>query len=209
MLNRTRSTLVTALLVGTLSSGCTDADGGDGHGAGGSGLAGTGGSPSGDGSGTGGGLPVESTFPDAQAYVDAHNAVRAAVVEPSGYTGAWEPLPPVGWSDSVAESAQEWANHLRDTQNCGLEHDVNSEYGENLAAGTNLSPQGAVNMWAAEAARYTYSPSYVFESVTGHYTQIVWRDSTRIGCASADCGRSSVIVCRYSPPGNFIGERIY
>lgn len=162
------------------------------------------------GSSTGGsGAPVVSDFPDAQVYVDAHNAVRGAVEEPSSYQGTWQPLPPVSWSNEVAATAQEWANHLRDAMDCGLEHADGSGYGENLAAGSNVDAQRAVDMWASEKESYSYSAEYVFENDTGHYTQIVWRASTKIGCASASCGRSSVVVCRYDPPGNFIGNEIF
>ena len=152
---------------------------------------------------------VSSSFPDAQSYVDAHNAVRAMVTEPAGYPGNWAPLPPVTWSDEVAAGAQEWANHLRDALSCRLEHSSGSGYGENLAMGTQLGPQGAVELWASEGSGYVFSTRYAFDSNLGHYTQIVWRDSTTIGCASADCARATVVVCRYAPPGNFIGEQIY
>jgi hypothetical protein len=115
----------------------------------------------------------------------------------------------VAWSDEVASTSQEWANHLRDTMDCGLEHAQGTGYGENLAAGTNVDAERAVDMWASEEENYTYSPEYDFESNTGHYTQIVWRDTTHIGCASASCDRSNVVVCRYDPPGNFIGRDIF
>jgi pathogenesis-related protein 1 len=161
-------------------------------------------------SGSGNGTPVQTDFPDAQIYVDAHNAVRAAVTEPSNYAGGtWQPLPPVSWSDEVATTSQQWANNLRDTRDCGLQHADGTGYGENLAAGSNVDAQRAVDMWANEKANYVYSPDYVFENDTGHYTQIVWRDSIRIGCASAACGRSSVVVCRYDPPGNYIGNEVF
>lgn len=161
------------------------------------------------GSGSQGGAPVTSTSPNAKEFVDAHNAVRAAVTEPAGYVGTWQPLPPVAWSDEVAASAQTWADHLMSTEACGLQHASGSCYGENLAAGTHVSPQGAVDLWAAEKANYTYSPKYVFASDTGHYTQIVWRKSTHIGCASAACSGSNVVVCRYDPPGNYLDEQIF
>ena len=148
-------------------------------------------------------------FPDAQAYVDGHNAVRAAVQKPASYSGSWAPVPPVTWSGEVAASAQDWANHLRDSMSCGLMHASGTGYGENLAAGSNVGAERAVQMWAEEIENYTYSPQYEFTNDTGHYTQIVWRKTTQIGCASAKCANSSVVVCRYAPPGNYIGQQPY
>lgn len=146
----------------------------------------------------------------AQEYVDAHNAVRAAVTAPSNYSGTWVPLPDVTWSEEVAASAQQWANHLRDELNCGLEHEGSGTgYGENLAAGTNLTPAKAVEMWASEKSVFTYTKPFSYAASAGHYTQIVWRTSVEIGCASATCNRSVVISCRYKPPGNMIGGQIY
>jgi pathogenesis-related protein 1 len=166
-----------------------------------------------DGSGgnpdQGGSSSVMTGFADAQTYVDAHNAVRAAVQKPTTYSGTWSDLPPLAWSDEVATSAQGWANHLRDTAGCGLMHTDGSGYGENLAAGSNLGAQRAVDMWASEADNYSYSPRYSFQTDTGHYTQIVWRNTSEIGCASAKCSGSSVVVCRYRPPGNYIGQQPY
>jgi pathogenesis-related protein 1 len=143
-----------------------------------------------------------------QAYVDAHNAIRAAVQKPAGYAGPWTPIPPVAWSDEVASSAQEWADHLRDDNECKLEHS-DTRYGENLAGGKDVDVDAAVDMWAKEKAHYAWSPQYEFEIVTGHYTQVVWRKTEFIGCGRASCGRRVVIVCRYSPAGNHIGKAPY
>lgn len=183
-----------------------DANGGPGGGGGGatngnSGAAGR--------AGTAGVGPVTSEFPDAPVYVDAHNVVRAAVKEPAGYSGTWQPVPPVDWSDEVARTAQEWANHLKSSQDCGLEHATGTGYGENLAAGSNVDAERAVDMWASEVENYTYAPEFAFGGDTGHYTQIVWRKTREIGCASAECGDSSVVVCRYDPPGNVLGAQPY
>jgi pathogenesis-related protein 1 len=145
----------------------------------------------------------------ADQFVAAHNAVRAAVTEPASYSGTWAPLPPVTWSETVALSAQAWANHLRDSQNCGLEHENNTGYGENLAMGSNLTPLDAMAMWAGEASNYTYNPVYAWDTETGHFTQLVWRATTEIGCGMASCSQSVVIACRYSPPGNYIGDQPY
>ena len=151
------------------------------------------------------GLPPDRV---AEEFVAAHNKVRAAVEEPPGHPGTWEPLPPVSWSDELAASAQAWADRLRDGNGCRLVHDHGSPYGENLAAGTNLSPAAAVRMWASEKDEYAIEPAYRF--VAGHYTQIVWRDSVEIGCGGATCADGvRVICCRYAPPGNVLGRRPY
>jgi pathogenesis-related protein 1 len=142
---------------------------------------------------------------DAQAFVDAHNAVRATVRMPAGYSGPWAPIPPVEWSEEVAASAQEWADHLRDANKCGLMHS-DTRYGENLAGGKDLDIAHAVKMWADEGGKYRYAPQYEFVIPTAHYTQVVWRKTTHIGCGRAACGRKVVLVCRYSPPGNHIGK---
>jgi pathogenesis-related protein 1 len=145
---------------------------------------------------------------DARKFVDAHNAVRAAVQRPANYPGPWSPVPPVAWSDEIAGTAQAWAEHLRDTRKCGLLHSDTRD-GESLAAGRDMDAERAVRMWAGEIGKYEYSPIYEFEPRSGHYSQIVWRKTTHIGCGRANCGRDSVVVCRYSPAGNRIGKAPY
>lgn len=167
-----------------------------------------------------------TTTPDevAEAYVDATNAVRAGVTKPSNYVGTWEPLPAVTWSDTVAASAQQWVDHLAATS-CSLEHEQQHTYGENLAMGGStdksyvMSPEAAVEGWAGEADNWTYSAKFAAcsgcssDQEYGHYTQLVWRKSVVIGCGSAQCKSGNfyftVIGCRYSPPGNYLGEPVF
>ena len=196
---------------GTTTGGATTGGAATGGAATGGGSA-TGGRPGGAGAGgaSSGGSPGSSGV--ASQYVDAINAVRAAVTQPSNYTGTWTTLPNVTWSDAVAASAQAWATSLAANNSCNLEHESQQTYGENLAMGTNLTPKQAVDMWAGEKNLYTWSPTYSmtdFNAGSGHYTQLVWRTSTQVGCGSATCGRSVVISCRFSPPGNYIGKAAY
>ena len=67
--------------------------------------------------------------------------------------------------------------------------------------------------WMSEVKKYDYTyrttPDY---TQTGHFTQVVWKSTTQVACASAYCpsgvgpnfpGKATFLVCRYSPPGNY------
>lgn len=81
--------------------------------------------------------------------------------------------------------------------------------GENLAEGfTNIS--SAVDAWGNERARYSFHKPG-FSEVTGHFTQLVWKHTTSVGCGRVNCnGKNDVegwfLVCEYWPPGNVGGE---
>lgn len=40
----------------------------------------------------------------------------------------------------------------------------------------------------------------------GHYTQLIWENTRRVGCAMRDSNAGLVIACRYDPPGNMNGQ---
>ena len=42
----------------------------------------------------------------------------------------------------------------------------------------------------------------------GHYTQMIWPGTQRIGCAIAKAARSDVLVCRYWPAGNVMDRPV-
>jgi hypothetical protein len=42
-----------------------------------------------------------------------------------------------------------------------------------------------------------------------HYTQMIWRDTTALGCGEAICDKTLIVACNYDPPGNYIGRRPY
>jgi uncharacterized protein YkwD len=143
--------------------------------------------------------PVRGRSPAsiAQAMLDAHNAIRARVG-----------VPPLVWSDQLAQVAQDWANHLIATGRFG--HRPNNRYGENLysISGGTVSPAQVVGYWAEEARGYDLR-SNSCSGVCGHYTQIVWGSTRTVGCAVATNRRREVWVCNYDPPGNIAGYRPY
>jgi hypothetical protein len=135
----------------------------------------------------------------------AHNTERAAVG-----------VPPLGWNDGLAKEARAWANQLAATGR--FEHSPDEAgkdpEGENLWAGTPraYSPEAMVGLWAAEKNDYrrgvfpNNSRSGDVEKV-GHYTQLIWRGSGEVGCATAVGRSEEFLVCRYSQAGNIYGER--
>jgi|GEM_PF-2774946 len=133
-----------------------------------------------------------------QAILDTHNQLRAEVG-----------TPPLSWSGELASYAQEWANQL--SRENGFRHrdGGSSGAGENLTAGSSITQM--LDMWASEKDDYNPSTNTCRQGrVCGHYTQMVWRSTTEIGCGIASHKTyGNVMVCNYRPPGNYIGQRPY
>ena len=163
--------------------------------------------------------PDDGTSPDsgtedtpfAREMISAHNSVRLSATPVPNPA-----LAVLTWSSTAASKAQAWAD------GCKFEHNPNlSGFGENLAAATPnaLTTAGVVQGWAGEASSYDYGRNLCAPGkVCGHYTQLVWRDTTQVGCATKVCSTGSPFpgftqwqlwVCDYSPPGNFVGQRPY
>jgi hypothetical protein len=149
-----------------------------------------------------------------------HNELRAEV-------DTDEPIPELQWSDEIAVLAQEWADVL--AQDCSFEHSMRQGLGENLAK-FGSSQQGveqragveAVENWYSEVSCYEYGTVSGSESCSsecdqyggcGHYTQVVWRETERVGCGVSSCFDGQYYwdnyVCNYDPPGNYQGELPY
>ncbi|CAA7393752.1 unnamed protein product [Spirodela intermedia] len=120
-----------------------------------------------------------------QDYLDAHNEARA----------------------QVGVGSMEWDDTDRD---CQLVHSE-GEYGENLCKGPQGTAADAVELWVSENQYYDYNSNSCEEGrECGHYTQVVWRNSVKLGCARVTCNTGDVLItCNYSPPGNYGDERPY
>ena len=76
-----------------------------------------------------------------------------------------------------------------------------------------FSPEQMVGNWIAEKAYYRAGMAFPYVSRTGnwadvaHYTQVVWRGTTHVGCAIYPSRHRDYLICRYSPPGNVDGRR--
>ena len=123
-------------------------------------------------------------------------------------------LSPLTWSQTLANSAQNWSNHLANVGR--LEHS-DSEFGENIWMGTSgfYSFPEMVDSWGEE--KEYFIPGSLFPDVSttgdwsdvGHYTQIVWEDTTELGCGLSTGGGNDYLTCQYDPAGNIFGQRVY
>ncbi|WOH04838.1 hypothetical protein DCAR_0624250 [Daucus carota subsp. sativus] len=134
-----------------------------------------------------------------QDFLNAHNTARSQVG-----------VGPMVWDAVVAQYALNYTNSR--IGDCGLVHS-GGPYGENLAKGSgSFTGTAAVNLWVAEKADYNYATNTCASGkVCGHYTQVVWRNSVRLGCARVLCSNGVwwFITCSYDPPGNYIGQKPY
>ncbi|GJM85007.1 hypothetical protein PR202_ga00734 [Eleusine coracana subsp. coracana] len=137
----------------------------------------------------------------SQAFLDLHNAARADVG-----------VAPLVWDDTVASYAGRYAAARQ--RDCRLQRS-NGSYGENIfwgSGGNNWTANDAVATWVEEKQYYNCSSnSCASGRVCSHYTQAVWADTVRLGCAAVACdgGPGTFIICNYDPKGNVAGRRPY
>lgn len=160
--------------------------------------------------------PITSPWTDArpqdrsiasmkEVMLDRHAAVRRAVG-----------LAPLGWSDALAADAARYAQVLAAANRFEHAHQSGEPEGENLWMGTRdaYEYREMVGGWSDEARVYragtfpNVSSTGNFGDV-GHYTQLVWRGTTHVGCATASNRDNDYLVCRYYPAGNVMGDRAY
>lgn len=134
-----------------------------------------------------------------------HNRERASVGTPA-----------LAWDGDLASAAAGYAAEL--ARRGRLAHspgDSRPGQGENLWIGTRgaYSLEEMVGGWAAEKRLFEpgtfpeVSDSGHWQDVA-HYTQMIWRGTARLGCAVRSSASADVLVCRYAPPGNIVGQRV-
>ncbi|GAA4015597.1 hypothetical protein GCM10022280_12970 [Sphingomonas swuensis] len=139
----------------------------------------------------------------AARLLAVHNRARAEV-------GA----PPMVWDEALAESAASYGPRL-----AGLGRLEHSNRADRPGQSENLSmdpvwrgtPESLAGMWVDE--KKLFVPG-TFPAVTttgrwedvAHYTQVIWRGTTRVGCGLHDENGWRYLICRYSPKGNADGK---
>ena len=164
-----------------------------------------------------------------QAIVQHINQQRASL-------GVAE-MPPLQWDDHLAEFAGRTAAscrmaHTSLAQRSNIPSRVGQYVGENLAIGFASGMQladaaddakvgryfrQAIDGWWREQANYDYAANRCAPGKQcGHYTQLAWRATSRVGCGLAMCNPQAdlrrpgyTIACNFAPGGNYAGQRPY
>ncbi len=161
------------------------------------------------------GAVIRSEIPDGAGVQDLsnlptrllalHNRERSAVGAPS-----------LLWDEGLARAAASYGPRLETLGR--LAHSPPRSrpgQGENLWMGTAaaFSLEEMVGGWIGE--KRLFRPG-IFPNVSrsghgadvAHYTQMIWGRTARVGCALRRAPRSDFLICRYSPAGNVVGERV-
>ncbi|XP_070803600.1 GLIPR1-like protein 1 isoform X1 [Pituophis catenifer annectens] len=149
-------------------------------------------------------------------YIDIHNKFRSQV-KPSASNMLY-----MTFDLALARIARAWANK------CVWKHNPNQRYhpdrmfkptGENMwlggASSNPINVEGPIKAFQSEVNYYTFSTHHCTK-VCGHYTQVVWATSHKVGCAVVYCRymdgkekNNNILVCNYAPAGNYRGVRPY
>ncbi|KAJ8391507.1 hypothetical protein AAFF_G00088290 [Aldrovandia affinis] len=143
---------------------------------------------------------ISTTNPTIRTQiVNKHNTLRRGV-QPTASN-----MLKMSWNGQAEDNAQSWAN------TCAMDH--TSGCGENLYMSSSPNSwDDAVQSWYDEVKDYRYGYGSVNGGVIGHYTQVVWYRSNKVGCGVAYCPNSEYnyfYVCQYCPPGNFQYDHPY
>nr|XP_039256338.1 peptidase inhibitor 16-like [Styela clava] len=148
-------------------------------------------------------IKIALTSQQKEWIVEQHNKIRSNVT-----TNASNMLK-MSWSVELERLATNYSSK------CVFEHNENRKSLEFNSVGENLfvikSTDGyplfknAIQTWEAEKREYRYMYSCIS---CGHYTQVIWATTYKVGCGYAvyrtgtTVYNSTSIVCNYGPSGN-------
>ncbi|PSN33539.1 hypothetical protein C0J52_22451, partial [Blattella germanica] len=138
------------------------------------------------------------------------------------------------WDNELAVIAQTWANQCHyghdSCRNVGKYKQISRfKVGQNVAekqftSGREPDPMKwieVLNKWYNEVRNYDYREVSAFKGlddypVTGHYTQMIWAGTNRVGCGFVSFktkyipfSYSELYVCNYGSAGNVLGRPVY
>uniref|UniRef100_A0A914LYJ2 SCP domain-containing protein n=1 Tax=Meloidogyne incognita TaxID=6306 RepID=A0A914LYJ2_MELIC len=170
---------------------------------------------------------IKTLTPEGRNYVvSLHNDYRSQLTQGKSANLSGENMPTgknikqMSYSVDIENIAQQWAN------NCTYSHSGIYVYGECFSAfpaeyNETTGLYNAISGWWSELvfkgalgpeANNTWIPFNGAQNGrgVGHWTQLAWWNTIRVGCGLARCDRyKTYIVCNYDPVGNVITLGVY
>merc|ERR1712126_569870 len=128
----------------------------------------------------------------AKEMLDAHNKFRSQ-----------HGVPPLQLDPKLNAYAQKLAESNRAAGKLAHTPPEKAKYGENLAWGAGMQANGRdiVKRWYDEKSMYKGK----FSSGTGHFSQLIWKSSQKLGVGLAVKGNEYFVANVYDPRGNVMG----
>jgi hypothetical protein len=145
---------------------------------------------------------------EGKEILAVHNRYRAEVN-----------VTPLNWSENLSAQAQKCAdyNAANFLPSGRQKHCRTPGFGQNIALATtalHLNLTQMVDAWGNEKRNFL-NGIYPSVSATGapdavsHYTQMIWQNTSEVGCGKATTNGYEILVCDYSPQGNIDDTRVY
>jgi len=161
-----------------------------------------------------------SSAPTAASTASATNSYQSAVLYNHNIHRSNHSVSSVEWSADLESSAYTLASR------CVYQHDTTiagGGYGQNIGYGVEAGDIGVMitNLMYNDEIEFfptpygASDPSMTDFDKWGHFSQLVWKATTHVGCATVTCNSlgnvdsSSALpftVCNYSPVGNVAGQ---
>jgi len=170
-----------------------------------------------------------STF-DAMEIVDIHNRLRNRVASNQTIQFPAANMMVMQWDSELANIAQRWADQCRFEHDCAdcrrVGPSIEDTVGQSVFMDWNLQKGGVldwnrtIHTWFDEISVFPDNVTsaverFQFNSThqSGHYTQLVWARTNRVGCGvitfTRDERQQTLYVCNYGEMGNFLNQPIY
>jgi len=168
------------------------------------------------------------TAAEIKAILDVHNRYRAKIARGEERRGSPGAQPPAAnmkimvWDEELSRIAQRHADQCKFAHDCS-----NCRRTDRFGVGQNLyiykqtqkrpdnDWEKAVTDWYDEVEIFSnkHVEPFKFSTPTGHYTQVVWAETDKVGCGATSYrdGKwfATLYTCNYGPNGNFIRGQMY
>jgi hypothetical protein len=140
--------------------------------------------------------------PSASLEYVSDSAFTSAILNSTNTYRVQHSAPELSYNNTLSRFAAEYLSSVKNS--CTFAHS-GGPYGENLALGYP-DIVASIDAWGNERRNYNFDKPG-FGEETGHFTQLVWKNTTTVGCGRVDCGEGKgwYLACEYWPRGNVVG----